>query len=80
MLNEGASPNEGAQTLGKMLAYTEALPITKTWMVECETTGKRALVLLFKDLESRITFFKKISIRRGLGRDPICLDEDLTKM
>ena len=29
-LNEGASLDEGAQTFGKMLGYTEALPITQT--------------------------------------------------
>ena len=58
-LKEGASPDEDAQTLGKMLGYTEALPITKTWRVGRDTTRKRALVLQFKDLESRITFLKK---------------------
>ena len=50
-LKEGASPNEDAQTLGKMLGY-EALPITKTWRVG----QKRALVFQFKDSESRIAF------------------------
>ena len=79
-LKEGASPDEDAQTLKKMLGYTEALPITKTWRVGRDTTRKRALVLQFKDLESRITFFKKRPILRGLGGDPIYLDEDLTKM
>ena len=29
-LKEGVSPDEDAQTLGKMLGYTKALPITKT--------------------------------------------------
>ena len=79
-LKEGASPNEDAQTLGKMLGYTEALPITKAWRAGRDTTRKRALVLQFKDLDSRITFFKKRPILRGLGGDPIYLDEDLTKM
>ena len=55
-LKEGASPDEDAQTLGKMLGY-EALPITKTWMVGRDTSRKRALVLQFKDFESRIAFF-----------------------
>ena len=79
-LKEGASPNEDAQTLGKMLGYTEALPITKAWRAGRDTTRKRALVLQFKDLDSRITFFKKRPILRGMGGDPIYLDEDLTKM
>ena len=78
-LKEGASPDEDAQTLGKMLGY-ETLPITKTWRVGRDTTRKRALVLQFKDSESRIVFFKKRPILRGLGGDPIYLDEDLTKM
>ena len=78
-LKEGASPDEDAQTLGKMLGY-EALPITKTWRVGRDTTRKRALVLQFKDPESRIAFFKKRPILRGLGGEPIYLDEDLTKM
>ena len=78
-LKEGASPDEDAQTLGKMLGY-EALPITKTWRVGRDTTRKRALVLQFKDSESRIAFFKKRPILRGLGGEPIYLDEDLTKM
>ena len=78
-LKEGASPDEDAQILGKMLGY-EALPITKTWRVGRDTTRKRALVLQFKDSESRIAFFKKRPILRGLGGDPIYLDEDLTKM
>ena len=55
-LKEWASPDEDAQTLGKMLGY-EALPITKTWRVGRDTTRKRALVLQFKDFESRIVFF-----------------------
>ena len=79
-LKEGASLDEDAQTLGKMLAYIEALPITKTWRVGRETTRKRGLVLQFKDSESRITFFKKRPILRGIGGDPIYLDEDPTKM
>ena len=29
---EGASPDEDVQTLGKMLGYRKALPITKAWM------------------------------------------------
>ena len=37
-LKEGASLNEDAQTLGKMLGYTEALPITKSWRVGRDTT------------------------------------------
>ena len=78
-LKEGASPDEDAQILGKMLGY-EALPITKTWRVGRDTTRKRALVLQFKDSESRIAFFLKRPILRGLGGDPIYLDEDLTKM
>ena len=51
-LKEGASPDEDAQTLGKMLGYTEALPITKTSRVRRDTTRKRALVFQFKDLEA----------------------------
>ena len=47
-LEEGASPDEDEQTLGKMLGYTETLPITKTWRAECDTTRKRALVLSLK--------------------------------
>ena len=47
-----------------MLGYTEA---------GCDTTRKRALFLQFKDLESRVTFFKKRPILREL-------DEDLTKI
>ena len=78
-LKEGASPIEDAQTLGKMLGY-EALPITKTWKVGRDTTRKRALVLQFKDSESRIAFFLKSPILQGLSGDPIYLNEDLTKM
>ena len=74
------SPDEDAQMLGKELGYTKAQPITKAWRVRRDTTTKRALILQFKDLKSRITFFKKRPILRGLGGDPIYLDEDLTKM
>ena len=77
---EGISRRRHVQTLGKMLGQKEALPITKTWRVVRDTTRKRALVLQFKDLESRITFFKKRPILRALGGDPIYLDEDLTKI
>ena len=63
-----------------MLGYTDVLPINKAWRVGRDTTKKRALVLQFKDVEARVTFFKKRPILRGLGGDPIYLDEDLTKM
>ena len=57
-LKAGASPDEDAQTQGKRLGYAEALPITKTWRVGRDNGRKIALVLQFKDLESRITFLK----------------------
>ena len=44
-LKEGASPDEDAQTLGKMLGSIEALPITKTWWDGRDTTRKRALII-----------------------------------
>ena len=59
-----------------MLGCIEALRIPKIWRVEGDTTTKRALVLQFKDLKSKIIFFRR-AIFRGLGEDPIYLDEDL---
>ena len=79
-LKEGASPEEDAKGLGKMLGYVDTLPITKVWRVGRDITRKRALVLQFKDLDSKTYFLKKKVILRGLGGDPIYLDDDLTKM
>ena len=79
-LKEGTSPEDDAKALGCMLGYIEPLPINKVWRVGKDLTRKRILILQFKDIESRITFFKKRPILRGLSGDPIFLDEDLTKM
>jgi Na+/phosphate symporter len=71
-LKERVLHKEDAKTHRKMLGYKDNLSITNV----C----RAALVLQFKDLKAKTSFFKKKMILYELGGDWIYLDENLNKM